>query len=62
MSMAGRISEYPILSYLTFVMPMLLLALGVIFRANVFLIIAAIAWLGVAFFVLYLPVADDANA
>jgi hypothetical protein len=62
MSMAGRISGYPLLSYLTFVMPILLLALGIIFRANVFLIIMSITWLGVALLVLYLPVADENRA
>jgi hypothetical protein len=62
MSIAGRISEHPVLSYMTFVLPMLLLLLGIVFKANVFLIILTLAWLGVAFLVLYLPMAEDNNA
>lgn len=57
--MAEGISGHPIIAYLTFVMPIVLLVLGMIFDANVFLMIMTILWLGVAFAVLYLPLASD---
>jgi len=57
--MAEKLSEHPILLYLTFVLPMLLLALGVIFDASVFQLMVLVAWLGVAIVVLFLPIASD---
>jgi len=57
--MAEKLTEHPILLYLIFVMPMLLLALGIIFKANVFLLIVAAAWMGVALVLLFLPVESD---
>jgi hypothetical protein len=36
-----------------------LLALGVLLTANVFLLILTTAWLGVAFVILFLPIASD---
>lgn len=57
--MADKISEHPILTYVTFVMPLALLILGIIFRANVFLLIVVAAWLGVAFLLFFLPMASD---
>lgn len=57
--MAERLRDHPVLLYLTFVMPILLLALGIIFKANVFLLIVAGAWLGVSFVILFLPIAPD---
>jgi len=57
--MAERLTDHPILVYLTFVLPMLLLALGIIFHASSFQIIVIMAWLGVAIVVLFLPIASD---
>ena len=57
--MADGITSHPILAYLTFALPAALLALGIIFRANVFLIIMTVLWLGTAFTVLYLPLSKD---
>ena len=57
--MAEKLTDHPILVYLTFVLPMLLLALGVIFHASSFQIIVITAWLGVALVVLFLPIASD---
>ena len=57
--MADRILEHPILAYLTFILPAALLVLGMIFSANVFLMILTIAWLGAAFVVIFLPLAED---
>ena len=57
--MPERLSEHPILAYLTFVMPMLLLLLGIVFSANVVMLIIVAAWLGVALVILFLPVSSD---
>jgi len=57
--MEEKLTEHPVLLYLIFVMPMLLLALGIIFKANVFLLIVATAWIGVALVLLFLPVESD---
>ena len=57
--MAEKLTEHPILLYLIFVMPMLLLAMGIIFKASVFLLIVAAAWIGVALILLFLPVESD---
>ena len=59
--MAEKFTEHPILLYLTFVMPMILLALGIIFNANVFLLIVATAGVGVAMILLFLPIESDAT-
>jgi hypothetical protein len=57
--MSERLLEHPMLVYLTFVLPMLLLAIGIAVNANVFLIILDVAWLGVSLLVLFLPIASD---
>lgn len=57
--MAEGMSGHPIIAYLTFVLPMALLALGVVVGASILLIVLDILWLGVAFGVLYLPLAGD---
>lgn len=60
--MAEKIAEHPLLLYLTFILPMALLALGIIFKANVFLLIIVTAWLGVAIILLFLPIESDVVA
>jgi ABC-type Fe3+ transport system permease subunit len=57
--MSEKLAGHPVLVYVTFVLPIVLLALGIVFKANVFLLILTIAWLGTAFIVLFLPVASD---
>jgi len=57
--MSEKLKEHPILTYVTFVLPMLLLAVGVAVGANILLIILSIAWLGISFFILFLPIASD---
>jgi hypothetical protein len=57
--MAERLNEHPILTYVTLVMPMLLLAIALLVNANVFLLIIILLWLGVAFVVLFLPIESD---
>jgi hypothetical protein len=57
--MAEKLSEHPILLYVTFVMPMVLLLLAIVYNASLFQIMVLLAWLGVAFVVLFLPVSSD---
>jgi len=57
--MAERFTDHPLLLYLTFILPMALLALGIIFKANVFLLIIVSAWLGVSLMLLFLPIETD---
>lgn len=57
--MAEGMSGHPILAYLTFVLPIVLLVLWIAIGASVFLIIMTILWLATAFGVLYLPLAGD---
>jgi hypothetical protein len=57
--MTEKMSEHPILAYITFVLPAILLCMGVVFGANVFLLIVTAAWLGVAFMVIFLPMSSD---
>lgn len=60
--MAEKFAEHPLLLYLTFVLPILLLALGIIFKANVFVLIIVTAWLGVSFVLLFLPIESDVTS
>ena len=57
--MTFDLREHPLTFYVTFVLPVLLFVVGVVFRANVFLLILCGMWLGVAFFVLYLPIETE---
>ena len=57
--MAERLSEHPILMYMTFVMPLAFLFMAIVFSASLFLIMVLLAWLGIAFVVLFLPIASD---
>jgi hypothetical protein len=57
--MAEKLSEHPVIIYLTFVVPIVLLFLGILFHASLFQIIVLLAWIGVAFVILFLPVSSD---
>jgi len=57
--MAEKLREHPILTYVTFLLPILLLAIAMIVQANVFLIIMILVWLGVAMMMLFLPIESD---
>ncbi len=60
--MGERINEHPLLAYLTFVLPIVLLVLAILLEVNVLLLIIIIAWLGIAFAILFLPVSSDNNS
>lgn len=57
--MAEKLTEHPILLYLTFVLPIALLFLAMVVNASLFPIMALLAWLGIAFVILYLPISSD---
>ncbi len=57
--MAFSISEHPMIFFVTFVLPAMLLVLGAIFNASAFLFIMCGTWLGVALMILYLPVEKE---
>jgi hypothetical protein len=57
--MADKFGEHPLLVYITIVLPVLLLAMGVLVNANIFLIIITMVWLGVSFVILFLPIETD---
>lgn len=57
--MAEKLTEHPILLYMTFVLPIALLFLAMVVGAGLFPIMALLAWLGIAFVVLYLPISSD---
>ena len=60
--MAFRMGDHPMIFFVTFALPALLMLLGVIFSASAFLFIICGGWVGVAFFILYLPhEADEAE-
>jgi uncharacterized MnhB-related membrane protein len=60
--MAEKLTEHPILLYLIFIMPIVLLALGVIFNASVILLIIAASLMGVALILFFLPIESDTIA
>jgi hypothetical protein len=60
--MAERLTAHPILTYLTFVLPVLLMIVALAVNANIFVIIVILAWLGVAFVLLLLPIESDTNS
>ena len=57
--MPEKMSEHPILAYLTFVVPAILFCLGIVLEASVFLLIVTATWLGVAFMIIFLPMSSD---
>lgn len=57
--MAEKITDHLTLAYITFVLPVILLVLGVMLGANIMLLMITIVWFGVALAVLYLPMAKD---
>ena len=57
--MAFRIGEHPVMFFFIFALPALLMLIGVVFAASAFLFILCCSWLGIAFFILYLPQETD---
>jgi hypothetical protein len=60
--MAEKLTDHPLVLYLSFVMPVALLIMGIIARVNVMFLILAAAWLGVSLILLFLPIATDNGA
>jgi len=57
--MDTKLTEHPLVIYLTFVMPLILLIIGIIVNAGIFPLLILLAWIGTAFVVLFLPMASD---
>ncbi|UCE80346.1 MAG: hypothetical protein JSV94_04055 [Methanobacteriota archaeon] len=57
--MAFSIREHPLIFFVTFALPAMLMILGAIFNASAFLFILCGTWLGVAMMVIYLPIEKD---
>jgi hypothetical protein len=57
--MAEKLREHPILTYVTFLLPVLLLMIALAVKANVFLVILVLTWIGVALMMLFLPIESD---
>jgi len=57
--MTEELGKHPILVYLTLVLPIVLLAIGAAVGASVFLLILVVAWLGISFIILFLPIESD---
>lgn len=58
-SMSEEMSGHPLLAYLTFILPALLLAVALLAGANILYIIAILTLLGVVFVLFFLPIESD---
>lgn len=59
--MSFRIGDHPMVFFVTFALPALLLLLGIIFHASVLLFILCGSWIGFAFMALYLPIEAESE-
>lgn len=57
--MSEKLREHPIIVYLAFVLPVLMLVSAVVLGASVLVFLAIMAWIGISFMVLFLPVTSD---
>ena len=57
--MSFRVREHPFVFYTTFVLPAVLLLIGIVTGINVLFLLLCAVWFGVAFMILYLPVETD---
>jgi len=60
--MSSILKEHPLIIYLTLILPALLLGVAVLIGANLFLIILILAWIGVSFIILFVPVTTDSGS
>jgi len=60
--MSSILKEHPLIIYLTLILPALLLGVAVLIGANLFLIILILAWRGVSFIILFVPVTTDSGS
>lgn len=58
-TMSEEMSSHPILTYLTFLLPVILLAVALVVGASVGYVIVILSLLGVAFILFFLPVETD---
>ena len=57
--MSFRIREHPLVFYVTFVLPGILLLIGIVTNINVLFLLLCTVWFGVSFLILYLPVETE---
>ncbi len=57
--MSEKLKGHPVILYLAFVLPVLMLICAAILGASVFVFLVITAWIGVSLMVLVLPVAND---
>ncbi|MBN1678352.1 MAG: hypothetical protein JW880_07425 [Candidatus Thermoplasmatota archaeon] len=60
--MSEKLREHPLIVYLAFVLPALLFACAMILKANVLIFLVILAWIGISFMVLFLPVSNDSGS
>jgi len=57
--MSEKLRGHPVILYLAFVLPVLMLICAAILGASVFVFLVIMAWIGVSLMVLVLPVSID---
>ncbi len=57
--MSENLREHPLIVYLAFVLPALLFVSAIVLRANVLIFLVILAWIGISFMMLFLPVSND---
>jgi len=59
--MSERLRDHPVILYLAFVLPVLMLVCAAILGASVFVFLVILVWIGVSLMVLVLPVSNDSG-
>jgi len=60
--MSEKLREHPLIVYTAFILPALLFVSAILLGANVFVFLVILAWIGVSFMVLFLPVSEDSGS
>lgn len=60
--MSEKLKEHPIIVYLAFVLPTLMFVAAILLDASVLVFIAILAWIGISFMMLFLPVSDGSGS
>jgi hypothetical protein len=59
--MSEKLKEHPVIVYLVFVLPVLMFVSAMILGASVLVFLGILAWIGISFLVLFLPVSNDSG-
>lgn len=60
--MSEKLKEHPVIVYLAFVLPVLMFVSAMILGASVLVFLGILAWIGISFLVLFLPVSNDSGS